>query len=199
MQHLHSRLCVCVCVYVCARTCVCLCKLVHGPMCFFFFYVFFFSSQHQWWSAVCCGLLFELQRASVWLNRKFEESLLCSQIRTEGDYCNDLRGRLGVCVWGVGGAGVLSLVEWRFTSLEPAKVEGGLPAKHPHRAPLVPIWFRTYLGDPSENWWKENIELILVKIEGLAAHTHPQACRRTHTHTHTHIYTYTDTHPVGHV
>lgn len=26
------------------------------------------------------------------------ESVLHSQIRTEGDYCNELRGRLGVCM-----------------------------------------------------------------------------------------------------
>lgn len=36
-------------------------------------------------------------------------------------------------------ARVLSLVERRFNSLELIQVEGALPAKHPHRAPLVPI------------------------------------------------------------
>lgn len=125
-------ICACVFVQTCAR-----------PHVFFLLLcVFLFSTAP---AVVCCGLLFEPQWASVWFNRKFVESLLCSQIRTERDYCNDLRGRLGVrvcmCVW----AGVLSLVEWNFNSLEPSQVEGALPAKHPHRAPLVPNWFRTYL------------------------------------------------------
>lgn len=64
------------------------------PLSFFFcalyFLGFVFLHRH-WWSAVGRGLLFELQLAGVWFNRKFEESQRCSWIRTEGDYCNDSR------------------------------------------------------------------------------------------------------------
>lgn len=128
-----------------ASVCVCTnsCTVPRGffpPLSFFFcalyFLGFVFLHRH-WWSAVGRGLLFELQLAGVWFNRKFEESQRCSWIRTEGDYCNDSREWVcaQVCVW----ARVLSLVERRFNSLELIQVEGALPAKHPHRAPLVPI------------------------------------------------------------
>lgn len=156
-------MCVCVAVQICAL---------------------FFLLQHQWWSPVCSDLLFELRRASVWFNRKFEESLLCSQIRTEGDYCNDLRGSLGVCM----GRGVVP--RWvKVQQPQTHEVRRSFTGQTSAQGAACPDLISDIFGDPSENWWKKNIELILVKIEGLAVHTH------THRHAgiHTHIYIYRHT------
>lgn len=132
-----------------ASVCVCTnsCTVPRGfpPLSFFFcalyFLGFVFLHRH-WWSAVGRGLLFELQLAGVWFNRKFEESQRCSWIRTEGDYCND--SREWVCAQVCVGKGVVPCWE---TVQQPRTHSGrrALPAKHPHRAPLVPIWFWTYL------------------------------------------------------
>lgn len=147
---------------------------------------FFFFGQHQWWSTGCSGLLFELQQASVWFNRKLEESLPCSQIQTEGDYCNDLRGSLGVCT----GRGVVPC--WvKVPQPQTHRVRRSFTSQTSAQGAACPDLISDIFGDSSENWWKKNTELILVKIEGLAVHTHPQACRHTHTHTRIHILTHT--------
>lgn len=69
---------------------------------------------------------------------EFEESVFRSRIRTEGDYCNELRGSLGVCVC-VCGQGCCPLLSEGSTASKPGESGGALAAKHPHRAPLVPI------------------------------------------------------------
>lgn len=160
----------------CILSCVCV-ILSTTPRVFSSFWA---SSR---WSSVCRGLLFELQWASVWFNWKFEESTRRSQIWTEEDYCNDS------WLW------VLSLVEWELQQPQTHSGRRGFARQTSAQGATCPDLILDIFGVPSENWWKENIELILVKIEepAIRAHTHRHVRAHKHTRVRLQIHTAYDT------
>lgn len=98
---------------------------------------------------------------------------------TEEDCCHDL------WLW------VLSLVEWEHQQPGARSGRGGSAGKTSAQGATCSHLILDIFGDPTENWWKENIELILVKIEEPVVWTHTHRHAGAHKHTRVRLRTHT--------
>lgn len=154
---------------------VCKWKLVQSPTCFFIFS--FFSPVvvvlcplwDLFWAGWGLGV-----EGCLCFNWNFEDYMhTAPNFRTEVDYCNDLWARVLSPCW--------------VRSQQPQTESGrrGFAGQTSAQGAACPDLILDIFGDSSENWWKENIELILVKIKKPAGHT------QTHTHRHEKAHTLT--------